>query len=100
MNFICVRSEIVLGNIAIQNYTHSHTNTQTRLPHFRIIHAVITFNRVDVTTPITTMGDSAICAFFIAVIVLVSGAPRDTQTAPQTPDRRATASAAKTVPPC
>ena len=43
------------------------------------------------------MGDSAICAFLIAVTVLVNPGPAVTATAPIVPLRRAIASAAKTA---
>ena len=45
-------------------------------------------------------GDSAICAFFTAVMVLVNPGPAVTIATPILPERRATASAAKTADAC
>lgn len=47
--------------------------------------------------PISKTGDSAICAFFTAVTVLVNPGPAVTAATPTVPDILATASAANTA---
>ena len=63
----------------LQNYLHART-----------------LRMVGAAPPISTSGDCAICAFFTAVIVLVTPGPAVTAATPVMPVRRDMASAAKT----
>ena len=56
-----------------------------------------TFSNVAAAPPMSRIGDSAICAFFTAVTVLVRPGPAVTAATPTVPESRATASAANTA---